>query len=194
MISHNLQLTWLRCSYDNYTSQVCSDILDPSLKRDLIDELATKLEQCCSLHETAKRALLGQVGCDAEEDCQNSDHEIGPENSASQVIELPSNLTSSESKSFVRWTETDRKRVELHAIFDCNLVKLKAKAKAAAAAATAAEAEAKVEVAEAKKRMLLEEAKLEPEERLCEQSRGSSFVICSKFKTNSIVAKNEFLK
>ena len=128
----------IKCSFDDYTSQVCSNILDPSLRRDLIDELATKLEQCCSSHETAKRALQGKVGCDAGEDCQNSDQEIGPEDSASQVMKLPSNLTASTSKSFARRIETDRKRAELRATFDCNLVKLKAKAKAAAAAAAAA--------------------------------------------------------
>ena len=43
----------IKCSFDDYTSQVCSNISDPSLRRDLIDELATKLEQCCSSHETA---------------------------------------------------------------------------------------------------------------------------------------------
>ena len=181
----------IKCSFDDYTSQVCSNISDPSLRRDLIDELATKLEQCCSSHETAKRALLGEVGCDAGEDCQNSDQKIGPEDSASQVMELPSNLTASTSKSFARRIETDRKRAELRATFDCNLVELMAKAKAAAAAA-AAEAEAEVEVAEAKKRMLLEEAKLDAEERLCEKSRDSSSVTSFKFKTGSVVTKNEF--
>ena len=111
---------------------------------------------------------------------------------ASQVMELPSNLTASKSKNFARRIETDRKRAELRATFDCNLVKLKAKAKAAAAAAAAAVAEAEVEVAEAKKRMLLEEAKLDAEERLCEKSRDSSSVTSFKFKTGSIVTKNEF--
>ena len=160
----------IKCSFDHYTSQVCSNISDPSLRRDLIDELATKLEQCCSSHETVKQALLGKVGCDGGEDCQNSDHEIGPEDSASQVMELPSNLTTSTSKSFARRIETDRKRAELRATFDCNLVKLKAKAKA----------EAEVEVAEAKKRRLLEEAKLDAEERLCEKVTRQ--FVCDLFK------------
>ena len=170
----------IKCSFDDYTSQVCSNISDSSLRRDLIDELATKLEQCCSSHETVKQALLGKVGCDAGEDCQNSDHEISPEDSASQVMKLPSNLTTSRSKSFARRIETDCKRAELRATFDCNLVKLKAKAKA------------EVEVAEVKKRMLLEEAKLDAEERPCEKSRDSSSVTSFKFKTGSIVTKNEF--
>ena len=90
-------------------------------------------------------------------------------------------MTTSTSTSFARRIETDRKRAELRATFDCNLVTLKAKAKA------------EVEVAEAKKRMLLEEAKLDAEERLCEKSRDSSSVTSFKFKTGFIVTKNEFL-
>ena len=97
----------------------------------MIDELVTKLKQCCSSHETAKRALLGKVGCDAKEDCQNSDHELRPEDSASHVMDL----TTSTGKSFAQRIETDRKRTKLRATFDCNSVKLKAKAKAVAAAA-----------------------------------------------------------
>ena len=178
-------------SFDDFTSQICSNISDPSLRRNLINELAFKLKQCCSLHETAKRALLGEVGRDVEEDCQNSDHELGLEDGASQVIKLPSNLITSTDKSFARRIETDCKHAELRATFDSNLVKLKAKAKAAAA--TAAEADAEVKAAKAKKQMLLEEVKLDAEENLYDKSRDNLSVISCKFQASSIVAKTDFL-
>ena len=178
------QIQDIECSFDDFKARVSKNLSNPDLKAELIDDVIVKLKQCRSQYDTALRKLLGER--DAADDCSNSGHELGPEDSVSQVTESRSNVTTTSSKILAHQIEIDRKRAELNAAHTRDLAKVKAKAKAkaaasaAASAAAAAEAEAEAEAAEAEARFRMEEAKLEAEEKLSALSNRGSSVAASR--------------
>ena len=173
----------LNSIFSNYISDVKDNISTKEIREELITDITTKFDQCCLSHTTTMRNLLGERECDPVEHCSSIDHEIGPEDSASQVTDRHS-VSTTVSKRSVRQIEIDLRRIELRAAHARDLAKAKAKAKAAAAAA--AEAAAEAEAADAEAKLRVEEARLEAEERLSTLSRRGSSVTSFRAKFNTM--------
>ena len=114
--------------------------------------------------------------------------EVELEDSVSQVSERVSKISTASSKMLARQIEIDRKRIELKAIRERDLAMAEADAAAAAAAAAAATAAAKAK-ADADAKFLVEEAKLEAEEKFMALSERGLSVTSSLRGKCSLVSR-----
>ena len=166
-------------SFQDFKSKINKNITECDLKPQLLNEVVDQFETCREAFQAAMHRLFR--GSDENDELP----EVEPEDSVSQVSKRVSKISTASSKMLARQIEIDRKRVELKAIRERDLAMAEADVAAAAAAAAAA-AKAK---ADADAKFLVEEAKLEAEEKYIALSERGSSVTSSRRGKRSLVSR-----
>ena len=165
-------------SFQYFKSKINKNITECDLKPQLLDEVVDQFETCSEAYQAATHRLFR--GSDENDELP----EVEPEDSVSQVSERVSKISTASSKMLARQIEIDRKRVELKAIRERDLAMAEADAVAAVAAAAAAKAKA-----DADAKFLVEEAKLEAEEKYIALLERGSSVTSSRGGKCSLVSR-----